>query len=630
MVTPKTEQTHAPTNDGHPILRRIKPCLCLNSQPMKTKRKTAAPKSTAPKKAHLKLSASMASLLAQMATDGPKPQAMMRSLSLAGTAAEEAEPEVHVFVRCSKPLTKADAEALAVAGGAGTVRTALVPVSKVAKLAAHESISRVSAPRELKPLMDIARPTMQVPPFRQKTGLSGNGVIIGLVDSGVDVTHAAFGQRILKLWDQNIPGKGPGAGFPKLGAVLTGAAMAASKDTVGHGTHVAGIATGAVPPYDGIAPKADLIVVKTNFLNTGIAEGIRWIFSEAAARNRPAVINLSLGGHGDAHDGSDDLSTVIDQECGPGRLVVSAAGNEGTDRIHASLALAVGTVGSFPFQVASNSSGAGPGYVMLNGWYEGTGTCDVRLTSSTGVSTPWQPVLNTNPTAKNYKLVQDRASIATPPASVNPNGDHQFLITVQSLQSGGTVQGGNWLLEVRPASGAPGTAHVWLLLPPGARPQAAAFTGPAQSESYLIGSPGASSETVTVASYTTRNQWTDSSGAVRTVGLVLNSISDFSSPGPRRDGALKPDVAAPGAMIISCLSAASKPPASNIVAPGYRVDAGTSMATPMITGMLALLLEQNKNLTPAQAKAWLQQRAAIPGQAAGKHDAKWGYGLLRI
>jgi subtilisin family serine protease len=575
----------------------------------------------------------MAALLSHSRRNTPAVAMLRRGASLRSTPAQAAAPEqkVHVFVRLEGADSPQGYHELQGAKR-GKVRTAIVPISRVAELAADPSVSRISAPRQLRPLMDIARPLVRVPNFRTQTGSSGQGVIVGAVDSGLDVMHPAFAGRVLSVWDQTVPGNGPGGDFVQLGTVLTGAAMAGSLDSEGHGTHVTGIATGAQAPFQGVAPAAQIIMVKTNFQNTAIAEGVRWIFSEATRLQKPCVVNLSLGGHGDGHDGTDDLSAAIEQEMGPGRIVTAAAGNEGTDAIHAMATVTGSQPVQFKIRVASNSSGDSPQFLLLNGWYSGAGTCEVRLRSSHGVATAFQPVRNAEPTAQDYPLQNDVANIATPPASVNPNGDHQFFITVQSAFQAGVVQGGIWTLEVRRTGGTPGDLHLWLLLPAEAKPNAAEFIGPNTTFTHLVGSPGAAGAVITVASFTSRNQWTDSSGGPRSVGLTLDTISDFSSPGPRRDGVRKPDVTAPGAMIVSCLSSASVPHINpgNIVQPGFRVNAGTSMATPLITGVIALLLEQNPGLTPVQAKAFLKQRSRVPGGAAGAHDPKWGFGLLKL
>jgi subtilisin family serine protease len=125
---------------------------------------------------------------------------------------------------------------------------------------------------------------------------------------------------------------GPGVAEGSYGLELSGASNESSKDTDGHGTHVAGIAAGAGAKYGGVAPKATLVIVKTDFQDAQIAEGIRYVFRVAGELGLPAVVNLSLGGHFDAHDGSDSLSQLINQESGPGRIVCCAAGNEGSDK----------------------------------------------------------------------------------------------------------------------------------------------------------------------------------------------------------------------------------------------------------------------------------------------------------
>ena len=131
-----------------------------------------------------------------------------------------------------------------------------------------------------------------------------------------------FAGRVLKIWDQEIAGPGPGSRLQQAWNDLTGEAMAASKDVHGHGT-VARIAGGAGSIYGGIAPETCYLIVKTNFQTSAVVEGVRWIFSEAEKLGRACVVNLSLGEHFDSHDGEDDTSIGISDECREGRLVVS-------------------------------------------------------------------------------------------------------------------------------------------------------------------------------------------------------------------------------------------------------------------------------------------------------------------
>jgi subtilisin family serine protease len=145
-------------------------------------------------------------------------------------------------------------------------------------------------------------------------------------------------------------------------------------------------------------------------------------------------------------------------------------------------------------------------------------------------------------------------------------------------------------------------------------------------DAMKIGSPGAAHSAITVASFTTRNQWIDIGGVAQSVGLQLDDISSFSSEGPLRGGFEKPDVAAPGAMIAA--PASSDAPMQMLIAPGFRLDAGTSMATPFITGLVALLLEGNGTLTPAAVLGELKAHSSVPQRPGGAHDPKWGFGLI--
>src|SRR5262249_43731515 len=202
-----------------------------------------------------------------------------------------------------------------------------------------------------------------------------------------DPQHPAFTGRILRTWDQTLPTAGGGVAEGAYGVELTGAMIGTSRDTHGHGTHVAGIAAGVDPTFGGVAPAASLLVVKTDFLDAHIAGGVRYIFRVAGERNRAAVVNLSLGGHSDAHDGTDSLSQIIDAESGPGRIVCCAAGNEGHDNIHAQDAVAAAGLSTVRFMVPMGTVGV----AELNGWYTGSATLEVAVRSPGGFVTHLQP-----------------------------------------------------------------------------------------------------------------------------------------------------------------------------------------------------------------------------------------------
>ena len=541
-----------------------------------------------------------------------------RSLGIVSQQNSPKPARIVVFIYCDEDaqLDHLAEYGIRVNQSSGRVRTAFLPIESLDRLSEESAIARIKPSRYLKALMDVAPGKVNLPQFKTQNSLSGKGVIIGIVDSGIDSKHPAFTGRILRIWDQTLPGAGVQEGG--YGIELTGRQLQTSIDTNGHGTHVAGIASGADSNYGGVAPEAELLIVKSDLQDAHIADGIRYIFRVAQELGRPAVVNLSLGGHADAHDGSDSLSLIIDAETGPGRIVCCAAGNEGNDNIHGQAILPPLSLRSLRFRVPEGVVGI----AWLNAWYPGNCTFEVSVQTPGGFVTPFQGVLPSSDPVREYTLADARVQIVTPqPDPVN--GDNNFFVQIRGV-SGRAVKGGIWQLRVRNKSSAEGRLDVWTL----DDRSAVFFSGASVKDSMKIGSPGAANSAITVASYTTKVQWTDIDGNLREIGLELDNISDFSSEGPLRNLAQKPDVAAPGAVIISALSSDSTPE------PAFRIDQihvgllGTSMACPFMAGIVALLLERDPNLDPEQVKQLLRDNSLIPGKAPGTGDNKWGFGLI--
>ncbi len=547
-------------------------------------------------------------------------QSRARTMGMTGiTAPTQKEPRVVVFLRCHEDAQFEDwkSEGVVVNEGQGAVRTAYMPITKVGDLSEHPAIRKISATHRMRPRMNVALPRVRLPQFRTSQSLSGKGVIVGIVDTGVDPNHPDFRGRILRIWDQTVTG--PGVTEGNFGLELTGPAIVASRDTDGHGSHVCGIAAGGDPTTGGVAPEADILFVKTDFNNAHIASGVRYIFRVAKELGQPAVINLSLGSHFDAHDGSDDLSQFINQESGPGCIVCCAAGNEGEDNIHCQLSLAETGTAGVRFTVPDRSPG-----VVLSGWYPAAANVEVAVQAPNGQMTPFQSAITAGNHSKSTKIGKTRVVISTP--GIDPlNGDNHFEIQITGFSLGSSPAGGTWRLLLRGVAGQTGNIDVW------ASDFEAASTIhflDSVRDDGKVGSPGAAAQAVTVGSFTTRTAWTDIDGQDHQFGFAVDDISPFSSPGPLRNGAQKPDVSAPGAVIESALSADSNPERTFVVSSSMRMDLGTSMATPFITGVVALLLQQNPALDSAGAKARLKNASRIPAQAANTFSNEWGFGLI--
>lgn len=551
-----------------------------------------------------------------------------RSLGLVVSEDSVKPPRTVVFIQCEESASFEEllSHNIQVNQPSGKVRTAFLPLEELGRLSDETAVERIIPSRYLRTVMDVAPEKVKIPEFRTRAfelkghNLTGKGVIIGIVDTGIDPNHLAFKDRILSVWDQVL--SGPGVQEGRYGVELNPNLLTVSRDTIGHGTHVAGIAAGAESPYQGIAPEANLVIVKSDLQDAHIADGIRYVFRIAEEMRLPAVVNLSLGGHSDAHDGTDPLSQIIDDESGEGRIVSCAAGNEGNDNIHVRINLSQDEQSSIHFRVPTSFGVDAIRIVELNGWYSGEDEIEVAVQSPSRFETLYQKILPAD-SGKTYSLPDARVTIFTPEPDP-ANNDHNFLIRIQPSISGG-VTAGVWRLLLRGTQIKKGQVDVWVL--DNSKQFDVIFTGFGVDDSTKIGSPGCAKKAITVASFTTKVEWKDSDSNQQKVGLQLNDISDFSSGGPLRNGTEKPDVAAPGAMIAAAFSADSSVTSNYKVAERYRINAGTSMATPFISGLVALLLQYEPKLTPELIKDLLKQSSEIPGKPAGTFDPKWGYGL---
>ena len=358
-----------------------------------------------------------------------------------------------MFIRCTPTATFSDLSAnkVVVNESEGAVRTAFLPLDQVDALSDRPDVHRLSASHTTRPLLDVALPHVHIPALRTRRSLDGSGVVVGVVDSGIDPNHSDFAGRILRIWDQTIAGPGvPEGGF---GLELMGPAVVASRDQQGHGTHVAGIAAGADALFTGIAPAADLVVVKADFNTAHIANGIRYVFRVASQMGRPAVVNLSLGAHFDAHDGSDDLSAIIDQESRAGCIVCCAAGNEGEANLHARLTLGANPV-KVRFSVPNQSRG-----VVVSGWYPSGDELDVAIQAPDGQTTPFQSVITAGVPVQSLNLAAGRVIISTP--GVDPaSGDNHFEVQIEGTGAG-APQAGIWKVVLKATGPRNGPVDMW-------------------------------------------------------------------------------------------------------------------------------------------------------------------------
>lgn len=537
--------------------------------------------------------------------------------------------------------------------------TARAMLSQIAGLANMETVRFISLAKKRKTLLDISVPEIRADKLQNGqfngTQYTGKGVIVGIIDTGIDWKNLDFRSdsdttqsRILWIWDQTISGSVP-TGY-KIGAEYSqlqinaelGAAppnVVKEEDTDGHGTHVAGIAAGdgssSTSGYKGVAPNADIIAVKTTFFDSDILDGITYIRQKADAAGKPFVINLSLGSQESAHDGTDVDEIGIDDELqSPGRAVAVAAGNEAQGPIHCDSTIAQGGAITYNFSIPSYTPTPGTGNddLWFDVWYQPGDRLSVTIKSPSGSVVAAASGIHTS----TETPTDGHILISNAPSGPNPL-DNTNDCTIEIFDNVATKppRAGAWTMTISGTSVTQGGAFdIWLGYTEitgtdGSSPE---FTS-GYSFRKLVGSPGTSKKAITVGSYVTKNAWNSIKGGSYFFpgSPETGNYSLFSSMGPTRDGRQKPEICAPGEVIVSSYSKDTTPVPDSalIVTDGkHVVMEGTSMSAPHITGVLALLLQAKPSMTSDQLRNAITGSAREDGFTGSQVSAQWGFGKV--
>jgi subtilisin family serine protease len=479
-------------------------------------------------------------------------------------------------------------------------------------------VRAMSLVERLSPSMNFAAAICTVPEFKQATGLTGKGVLIAIVDSGVDASSPMLEGQVALIWDQTASGP-PSGGVP-FGKILAPAGFSESSDSVGHGTHVAGIAAGRDPVFGGIAEGAELIIVKSNLDDADVEQALYWLQSIATIMQRPMVVNLSMEGRTDPHDGSGSLCETIDSLSGPGFIVCCASGNTGGEPDHTDVELASGSSMAIPCELTAAANAT---RVILKAWADPSAELNLALTAPDGQrwDVPKRSASGERQFVATQVLADALVDVVLPKAEAAFNDAIGFAVALQAR--GDAPIDGTWMLHISNSGSRPECVHLW-----SSPAEALRFRADTATDRVKIGAPGAAVRAITVGALVTRVAWLDDRQQLQVIeGQHRFQTALFSSPGPLRSGHEKPDLVAPGAHICSARSSAAQVPLGYAVSQHYRMFGGSSMATPFVAGIVALMLEANKSLTPEEAKQQLYGICAIPGHARGAYDIRWGYGL---
>ena len=485
-----------------------------------------------------------------------------------------------------------------------------LPENRINEISALPQIEYIEKPKRLSFSLAGAKSAACIPPVtRPPKNLTGENVLIGIIDSGIDIYHPDFRNedgttRIVNLWDQTL-----GQVFSEEeinAALLADDGTFPSKDLSGHGTHVAGIAAGngraSGGLYAGVATKSRLIVVKLGNLlpdafprTTELMTALDYCVRRSLELQMPLSLNLSFGNNYGSHTGFSLLETYLVIIATIGRTTIAVGtGNEGNLGRHAS-----DTLSQMPI---SRELSVAPGETSLNIqlWKDFSDEFQIRLTAPSGESI----FLNENYIGA-YQARLDNTDLYWFFGEPSPYQIFQEIY-VEMLPPAGqqTIAEGLWTWQLIPVNIQNGRFDLWLPSSASINPQTRFLVADPETSLTI---PSTAFRPITVAAY-------DSNA---------NQLASFSGQGFTALSLTKPDLAAPGINITSAS-----------VGGGYNARSGTSMATPFVTGSAALLMQygiiqgNDPFLYGQKIKAWLI-RGARPLPALRTYpNPQIGWGVL--
>ena len=503
-----------------------------------------------------------------------------RSLNLdVGFDGEENTWEL--IVKYSGSLSRLEEEGIRVTELLNEYAVLVVPESGIGRLAEVPEIEYIEKPKRLFFAAEQGRTASCVTGVQNaRYDLYGDGVLVAVLDSGVDYAHPDFRNedgttRILALWDQTIPGRPP-AGY-RIGTEYTKEQidealaqsdpvrrreLVPSTDASGHGTRVLGIAAGngraGGVRYRGVAPRSSILAVKLGVPRTDsfprtteLMQALDYCIRKAMEYSLPVAVNISFGNTYGAHDGTSLLETYITDMANIWKSVICiGTGNEGYAAGHASDSLQEGEIKRIQLAVGEYEGG-----LNLQIWKSYLDDISVSLESPGGRSAGF---IRNVPGAQRFALEQ--TDILLYYGEPSPYSQSQEIY-LEFLPQTEYVDSGIWTLTLEAREIRNGRFHLWL-------PSAAvlnANTRFLEPEPYItLTIPSTARRTVAVGAYDSRSR----------------TYADFSGRGDTRDGRERPILAAPGVDVVTTVPGG-----------GYAATTGTSFATPFVTGAAALLMQ---------------------------------------
>lgn len=499
-------------------------------------------------------------------------------------------------------------------------------------------------------------------------GYDGEGVIMGIIDSGMDWQHPDLldengNTRVLKYWDQTLAVNGQTPqpyGYGQVwDSTQINSGLMTSVDQpqyFGHGTTVTGTAAGnglANGRHKGVAPRSDMIIVSSRFsgnFRAAVADAVKFICDEAEALGRPVVINASLGTYLGSHDGKDASALFIDQllEERGGRVMVAAAGNSnGFAPYH--LRTEVGPDTTFTWFLRNGNSAFGYPSAFMEVWADVADLQNVQYSVGADRVTP----LIYRGRTPFHNIAENLGSVITD-TLFSFSGNRLGVVQYFAAQRGDQYQ--LQVLIAQPDSGntvrfrfnttGSGAFDCWgssqfgisNLLATGL-PTVQAFPAMANyvlpdNDQHIVDSWACSPKVLAVANYFNETSYTNSLGDQITIPGTEGAMTFTSSKGPARTGLQKPDVAASGDITFSAapldwiatLVGSNDP---RLAEGGMHLrNGGTSMASPVVAGLAALYLQRCPEAPYSEVMAAIHATARADAFTGAVPNNSWGFGKL--
>ena len=534
----------------------------------------------------------------------------------------------------------------------GDVLSLRMPVALLPRLDKTGWIRHYEVARPVTPLLDRTRMDTRTDSVHQGIGLAapfdGSGVLIGITDWGFDYTHPNINsrqeKRVLRAWDQFRTAGPPPAGF-SYGTEIIGydSLVAKQCDTYGlygygtHGTHVAGIAAGRGlnGHYAGQAPKANLLFGSWFLDEASWIDQVQWMFNVSKQERKRLVINSSWGMYRlGTMDGQSILSRAINSYSDSGVVFVTSGGNNGDAKFH--IEQTFGTDDTLGSIATYYVNGIGQ---VLTYWGDPGQDFSVGFCMSRDGRIYRSPLYATaaDITYMDSMMLVDgdtvRYNLTTEHANPYNNRPHAIL-TVYKLY--------NTKLHMLAVADSGTHLHVWNVCEvenhagnTGNDFENGGFEGYRTGDKYFgVGEPAVADKCISVAAHIA-DRWRNDTT------YMTGGLTSFSSWGPTLSGKPKPEVSAPGSAVVSSISSfyssgAYEPVVQTFVGGRPYIWAsmsGTSMSSPAVSGIVALMLQANPNLTVDTIRAILFRTARNDDRTGPLHERDsvsicWGYGKV--